>query len=152
MTILKRWLERKGIKYVLTVWGISFCAFGMDCNVWEHPEGSLCYSAFDKESKVIDCADKVTALELIEHHLMKMESKKKDDEFISRVQKEYMDLAKKYNKIVSFRHSEKFSDISEVQQYLIEKQIVYMKEYLDVLRTRLHDLNAFDGVSFTSAD
>lgn len=49
MSILRKWLDRKDISYSEISWGISFLAFGRYCNVWEHPYGGLCYSAFDKD-------------------------------------------------------------------------------------------------------
>lgn len=54
-----------------------------------------------------------------------------------RVVAEENDLSDKLNKLGVFIHSEKFSTLDGIDQYLLKRQDDYMRAYVDVLRARI---------------
>ncbi len=61
--------------------------------------------------------------------------------FLERLKEEELDLASKVVKLSEFMLTDAFEQLSEGNQYLLEKQLEAMSEYLDILGTRI-ELNS----------
>jgi hypothetical protein len=57
--------------------------------------------------------------------------------FLERLKEEELDLASKVVKLSEFMLTDAFEELSEGNQYLLEKQLEAMSEYLDILGTRI---------------
>ena len=59
------------------------------------------------------------------------------EEYKTRVLTEYYELSCKIKKLDNFISSEKFNELSEIEQILLEKQRIIMADYIDVLGKRI---------------
>lgn len=57
--------------------------------------------------------------------------------FLERLKKEEIELASKVIKLKEFISIKRFNDLSEGNQYLLDRQLVVMTEYVNILGTRI---------------
>lgn len=57
--------------------------------------------------------------------------------FLDRLINERSELAEKIEKLQQFINTKNFGDLSLANRLLLEKQVIHMKEYLDILSIRI---------------